>query len=194
VSKHSNKIWRSVVFSGAMLGTQVVAADTAKPPAPPQQAKQKPPPPTPRELAQRDYDDASKRVDEAMDAIGAAATQADRDAAKKKLDAARTDRSAAEKKLAGYPPPAPPVYQDPTAVKKLEKQISDLDVKIGLTADTVAGAPSDADRKMATTKLASLRKERQDASTKLVAEKAKPPKRPRQPDEPRPTGRGFILS
>lgn len=197
----SNRIWRTVVFSGAMLGAPLVSADTpkdkpAQKPAPPQQAKPKPPPPTPLEIAQRDLADANKRVAIGITEVTNAKSQADRDAARAKLDAARKDKATAETKIAAIKNP-PPTYADPAAVKKLEDQVAALDLKISAAVDAVVASQNDADRKAATAKLEALRKEKAPLQDNLNAERqkiAKPTPRPRTPDSDKPIGRGFILS
>jgi hypothetical protein len=185
-----SRIWRTVVFSGAMLGAPLAAAEDPKEKG--GERLKKPPPPTPLELAGKELVDATKRVIDATDALTNAKTAAERSLAKTKLDAARKDKKAAEAKYSTLAPPAPP---PPASVAKLEKELADHDAKINAAIDAVATGKSDPDRKKALAQLEGLRKERVTLNGKVVAERNKYiNKRPRADDEERPRGRGFVLS
>jgi hypothetical protein len=200
MSKEANRIWRTVVFSGAMLGAPLVSADTK---APPQQAPNapakpiKPAPPTPLQVAQSELDAATKKVADATAAVSKAQNQADRDFAKAQLAAAQRDKATAEKKVADLKNPPDPKL---ATLRKLETDLADLDARVSKAVDAVVAAQNDADRQSAKAKLESLRKEKAGLDAKIAAEKdklakaAKPQPRPRTDDSDKPVGRGFILS
>jgi colicin import membrane protein len=173
----SSRIWRTVVFSGAMLGAPLASADT-KAPAKPTQARPAPHDP----LA--DLEGANKRIDEATRAIAAARSQAERDAAKAKLEAAKKAKADAEAKLKKLTP-----------IERLELELAAADRRVTAAVDEVVAAQTDADRSAAKAKLEAGRREKADLERRLADEKAKAAaaKRPRTDISDKPVGRGFVL-
>ncbi|MEO8706337.1 MAG: hypothetical protein ABI867_40280 [Kofleriaceae bacterium] len=246
-SELANRIWRTVVVSGAMLGG-IAAADTPKPQ--PQQAK-----PITREAAiaslqaelrandvqvaaaidaitktktdadrkaataklaevrkaravledklatiqkaagtgkseetakrEQELRDLEVQLGAAVDAVIASKTQAERDAAKARLDKLRAQKVAAEAALAKTLPPQTPL-------QKLEAETAELSARVALAIDAVTAAQTQADRDAATAKLKSLQAEKQALEVRITAEKAKA--RPRTNPDERPVGRGFVLA
>ena len=78
----TSRIWRTVVFSGAMLGAPLASADKTegKPKPPPAQVKAKPAPDTVESVSKR-IDENVKKVNVALDAVVNAKTEAERAAA-----------------------------------------------------------------------------------------------------------------
>jgi hypothetical protein len=192
VTKHFDRIWRTVVFSGAMLGASLVSAETpkGKPAQKPVKLKVDTVDSVTKELAALD-----NKIDASVTEIVGAKTDADRQMAKAKLESQRREKVVLEKKLAelkaaaaGKNPPPPE-----TPISKIEKQLVEINGKVSTAVDAVAASRNDADRKLAKAKLESLRKEKVEVEKKLAAEKAKL-KRPRSDESDKPIGRGFVLA
>jgi colicin import membrane protein len=185
----TNRIWRTVVFSGAMLGAPLASADKTegKPKPPNAEVKPKQAPET-VESVSKQVAENSKQVNAAIDAVVAAKTEAERKAAKDKLAALQIEQAKLEAKLVKLKTPA----ANPE-LAKLEKQLQEADAKVLVAVDAVAKAKSDAERTAAKSKLDATRKERDAVAAKLKDEQAKQA-RPRATKEDRPLGRGFILS
>ena len=185
----TSRIWRTVVFSGAMLGAPLASADKAegkqKPPA---DVKVKPAPDTVESLTKR-IDENVTKINGAIDAVVAAKTAAERTAAKQKLGTLQIEQAGLEAKLAKLKtsPPANP------EIARLEKQLQEADAKVLGAVDAVTKAKSDAERAVAKSKLDATRKDRELAAAKLKDEQAQQA-RPRASKEDRPLGRGFVLS
>jgi len=185
VSKDTTqRIWRTVVFSGAMLGAPLVVADTAKAKPVPTSTRQAKPMVTPLAAAAAAYDAANKRITEATAALKAARSDVERDQAKARLASARKDRTAADARIAAL--------NQPADVVRLAKQLADLDSQLATANADIDSAQTDVDRKRAVAKRDSVRKSHASVETKLKAAQAK--KRPRTVESDRPLGRGFILS
>jgi chromosome segregation ATPase len=185
MTKHSEKIFRTVVFAGAMLGAPLVSADAPqKPTKAPEQKKVDTVDSLTKEIAAVDVE-----IKKATDAVANAQNQADRDAAKAKLDQRRKQKAELEKKLAELKKSTAPQ----TPLQKLEQELADTQLKIDTAIAAVTDAQNDADRKAAKAKLASLQKDKTEIEKKIAAEKQKLA-RPRTPENDRPIGRGFVLA
>lgn len=185
MTKHSEKIFRTVVFAGAMLGAPLVSADPPqKPTKPTEQKKVDTVDSVTKEIAVVDVE-----IKKATDAVANAQNQADRDAAKAKLEQRRKQKVELEKKLAELKKSTAPE----TPLQKLEKELAALDVKVGAAVDAVVAAQNDADRKAAKAKLEALRREKAELEKKIAAQREKLA-RPRTPENDRPIGRGFVLA
>jgi len=193
MTKHVDRIWRTVVFAGAMLGAPVVAADT-KPPVKPG-APVKPPAPDKKpdtvESVTKELAAVDTKITVATEAVTNAQSDADRQAAKAKLDQYKKTKAELEKKLAELK--AGKAAPTGTPVSKLEKELAAVDAKLKVAVDAVAAAQSDADRKVAQAKLEGIRKQKVEIENKLAEEKQKAG-RPRRNDSDRPIGRGFVLA
>src|SRR5215510_10494949 len=88
----TSKIWRSVVFAGAMLGTPLATADTA--------SKPKPASTDTLASAQLDLETNTKAAQAALDVAAAAKSDAERKAAVAKLEALRKERLAIQERIA----------------------------------------------------------------------------------------------
>ncbi len=200
MTKHADRIWRTVVFAGAMLGAPLVAAETppkdAKPaPKPaPTDKDAKPKPPDTVASMTKELADLDKKISITIDAVTAAQNDADRQAAKAKLESHRKAKVELEKKLAdlkrgpGKPPPSPA-----TPLDKLEKELAANQAKLTTAVDAVVAAQNDADRQAAKAKLTSLQKEKAEIEKKITAEKQRLA-RPRTNESDKPIGRGFVLA
>lgn len=198
VSKHSdlaNRIFRTVVFSGAMLGASAAFAQPN--PAPQKQADKAPVP------AKADTWDSVNKELETNHTKLAAAVSAYANAVKAKknvepalakvteLRTARTDLDARIGKTE-----RPPFVNEKAmpGVEKAEAEWSAADKALMAALDAVPNAKEDADVKKAVDELTKANKARTAAWVKVKAERAKANRRPRAPVTERPTGRGFILS
>lgn len=171
------RIWRAVVFSGAMLGAPLAAGDKI---AEPQQAIQ----PDTVESVTAKLNELDKKITAAVQAVDAAKSDTDRKAANRQLAELRTTRAQLKVKLDLLQWQAD-VARNEANVKRKRDALDQL-----LAAEK--SATSEAARKTAAAKLDNARKELTVAVTALEAIKAK---RPRGTDEPdRPRGRGFVLS
>lgn len=199
MTKHADRIWRTVVFAGAMLGAPLVSADTPKKDAKPAAPKPAPPPKVDTVASvQKELDDLSKKISITSDALVGAQNDADRQAAKARLESQKKTKADLEKRLAELkaaanagkkpPPPAPE-----TPITRLEKELKEIDNKIAAAVDAVAAAQNDADRAAAKMKLTMLQKDKADTEKKLAAER-KAAQRPRTPESDKPIGRGFVLA
>jgi hypothetical protein len=202
VSKHSDlaqRIFRTVVFSGAMLGG--VAPALADQPVPPKQGAPVAKAETWAQVSLQ-IDVADKKVDAAILKVIAAHKAA---AAGKKnagellttsasdYEAARDARTALDARLAKTT--RPPFINDKAApdVEKTEKALADADAKLHAAVETLQAAEGP-DPKPAIAAVESARKSRVTAAAKVRAARAKANRRPRAQTNARPTGRGFILS
>lgn len=190
----SAKIWKTVVFSGAMLSAPLASADPA-----PQQAPvaRKEPVKEVRTADQINADlaDRDLKINVQIDLVVAAASDADRAVAKSELDKLDKERKALRAELKALKlKPAPGTTS--AAVIRAQLALNTNELKIMRYASAVATAKLDKEREAAKLKLAAARKDREAMQAKLAIAKedaAKP--RPRTPPaEVRPTGRGFILS
>ncbi|MFN0253887.1 MAG: hypothetical protein ACKV2T_43890 [Kofleriaceae bacterium] len=206
-SQLANRIFRTVVMSGAMLATPLAAqADKAAPPPVKKGDVVKP--------------DAAMPNPDAVKADTWASVNTLMEANTKKLDKAVNDylkaRKAAEKKKTTASFTA-------TALDEVRKERTDLVIRIGKTtrpapmneaawpgvetaetaladAETTlfaaidAKTETEADFAKNTKAIAAANKSRVSAVAKVKAERTKANKRPRAPVVDRPMGRGFILS
>ncbi|MDQ3336355.1 MAG: hypothetical protein M4D80_14395 [Myxococcota bacterium] len=209
MSKHAdlaNRIFRTVVFSGAMLGTAVAPA-LAQQPNPPTQPAPKDSKPAPVKAdtwdsVNKEIEGADKKLDAAIVKLVAAhkAAVAKKDAPA--VDAAlvsnvatlRTARTDLDGRLAKTT--RNPFLNEKAApdVEKMEKTLAEAATKLYAAVDGLNNAKETADRKAAITTVETARKERVAAAAKVKAARMKAAKRPRAVAEERPTGRGFILS
>jgi hypothetical protein len=201
MTKHADRIWRTVVFAGAMLGAPLVSADTpkdakpGKPAPPPAPAKEvKPTPPDTVDSVTKQIAEVDKKIKLTTEAITNAQNDADRKAAQAKLEAHKKDKVELEKKLTALKIGKVPAPTTPVA--KLEKELADVNAKIDTAITAVTDAQTDADRKAAKAKLASFQKEKADVEKKLATEKQKAAAaaRPRTNESDKPIGRGFVLA
>ncbi len=185
MAKHSEKIFRTVVFAGAMLGAPLVsAAPPQKPTKPTEQKRVDTVDSVRKEIAAIDVE-----IQKATGMVASAQNQAARDAAKAKLEQHRKQRVVLETKLAELKKSTAPE----TPLQKLEKELAAMDVKVGAAVDAVVAAQNDADRKAAKATLDTLRTAKVELETKIAALKEKLA-RPRTPENERPIGRGFVLA
>jgi hypothetical protein len=186
----SNRIWRTVVFSGAMLGAPLASADKAP--------QGKPAPVRPADTVEsltKELDANMVTLLASIDAVLPTLARTDRKGGhqlvlvSRSLDDLRKARHGLQARLAKLPKPPPPI----ASIAKLQRKLADHDVKLLAGVAAVTAATSEADQFAAYEKLAELRKARTPIEASLEAEIEKQ-KRPRTPDADRPTGRGFILS
>ncbi len=171
MTKHADRIWRTVVFAGAMLGAPLVAADTT--PAKEAKPAAKSPPPKPPDTVEsvtKELVELDKKIVQAIDAVIASQTDADRQAAKARLESLRKTKFELDKKLAdlkrvatGAGKPLPP-----DTVASLTKELVELDKKIGAAVDAVAAAQTEADRQAAKARLEQHRKAKAETEKKLA--------------------------
>jgi small-conductance mechanosensitive channel len=139
-------IWRTVVFAGAMLGAPLASADTpGKKPAPTKAA------------GTSDVQALDRKIEAAITAVTNAKTEAERNAAKTKLQALQKERAALNPK---------------PAAATADAELKELDVKIAKAVDAVAASQSEADRKAATAKLEALQSERAAVDARVKASAA----------------------
>ena len=208
MSKHAdlaNRIFRTVVFSGAMLGT--VAPAAADQPAPPQanpapkEAKPVPPKPDTWDSVNKEIEANDKKLDAAIvkfiaahkatakpDPKGGGGT--DLALAQGTYDSLRKNKTDLEARLAKTT--RTPFVNEKAApdVEKTEKALAEADTKLFAAIDGINGEKL----KETTAAAETARKERVAAAAKVKAARTKAAKRPRAVAEERPTGRGFILS
>jgi hypothetical protein len=197
VSKHgdlANRIFRTVVLSGAMLGTPLMA--TAEEKAPPAQTKPAPP-------AKADtWDGVNKELEANHTKLDAAVgtyiaslkSKKNQDTSLAKVTELRTTRTGLDERLAKTERPAFKNEKAAPAVEAAELKWAEADKNLMSSIDAASAAKEDADVKTAITNLEKAKKDRTAAWTKVKAERTKANKRPRPPQEERPVGRGFILS
>ncbi len=161
MTKHAEKIFRTVVFAGAMLGAPLVSADAPqKPTKAPNSKKVDTIDSVTKEIAAVDGE-----IKQAADAVASAQNQADRDAAKAKLEQRKRQKVDLEIKLAELKSkPATPE----TPLQKLGKEIVAADIEIKKAADAVASAQSQADREAAKANLDQRRKQKVELENKLA--------------------------
>ena len=208
MSKHADlasRIFRTVVFSGAMLGTVAPAmAEQAPPPQQnaPKEAKPVPPKPDTWDSVNKEIEASDKKLDAAIVKLVAAhkAAVAKKDAPAvdatlattvADLKTARADLGTRLAKTTRAPFINEKAAPD---VEKTETTLGEADTKLFASIDTLNNAKEIADRKTAVTGVETARKERTAAAAKVKAARTKANKRPRAPVEERPTGRGFVLS
>lgn len=212
MSKHAdlaNRIFRTVVFSGAMLGSAVALAQQPKPnppaqgaPAPKDASKPAPVKPDTWVSVNKEIEATDKKIDAAVvkliAAHKAAVAKKDAPAVDAALATAVTDLKTARTDLDGR---LAKTTRDPFAnekaapdVEKTEAALVEADTKLFAAVDALEAAKEVADRKTAITNAEAARKARVTAAAKVKAARTKAAKRPRAVAEERPTGRGFILS
>lgn len=197
----ASKIWKTVVFAGAMLAAPAASADDNPCGGATGQYKMKAPEPTKAPVKEVrtadqinvDIADRDTKITAQIQAIVDATTPEARTAAKAELDKLDKERKAfrAELKALKIKPTGP----TSGAVVRANLALSTNELKIIRLAGTVATAKTDKDRDAAKLKLAAAQTERTKLDAKLVLAKeeaAKP--RPRVQKFERPVGRGFILS
>lgn len=203
MSKHgdlANRIFRTVVFSGAMLAAAPpVLADQ---PAPPKDAKAPEQKPDTWDSVNKEIEATDKKIDAAVlksiAAYKAATAKKDYTAPDPALATAvadlRTTRAALVDRLAKTTRPPFANEKAGPNVEVTETALTAADAKLFASIDALTAAKEVADVKTATTGVETARKERVAAAAKVKAARTKANKRPRAPVEERPTGRGFILS
>jgi hypothetical protein len=187
----SNRIWRTVVFSGAMLAAPLAAADQQPVPQ-----KQPAKAADTHESVTKELEANTAQLLAAVDDVVKQFSTKERAGqgtamalASSRLEEVRKARTAIEARLAKLPkPPAPAA-----AVAKAQKALADHDAKLLLAADAFGAATTDKDLAAAVDKLKTLRAQRAPLDKKLKAEITNA-SRPRANKEDRPLGRGFILS
>jgi len=207
VSKHAdlaNRIFRTVVFSGAMLGSVVpAAADQVPPPQAnpaPKEAKPVAPKPDTWDSVNKEIEANDKKLDAVIvKFIAAHKTVAKPDGkggggtelalAQGTYDQLRKNKTDLEARLAKTT--RAPFANEKAApdVEKTEKALADADTKLFASLDGI-----NVEKKETITAAETARKERVAAAAKVKAARTKAAKRPRAVAEERPTGRGFILS
>jgi len=209
VSKHAdlaNRIFRTVVFSGAMLGSAVPAMADA--PVPPRQAKpveSKPAPPKPDtwDTVDKAIAATDKQIDAAVidyaAALKAAAAREEGSGtmmalASSKLDGLRKARAELVERLAKTTRPPFVNVKVAPAVETAEAAYAAATTRLFASLDAVSAAQQDAEMKKAMGQADAARKTRVLAAAKVKAARTKANKRPRAPESERPTGRGFVLS
>lgn len=193
MTRHSEKIFRTVVFAGAMLGAPLASADAPQKPQAPKPADKdtKPKPPDTVDSVTKELAALDVEIKKATDAIASAQSAADRDAAKAKLDAHKKLKTELDRKLADLKKGTKPAPATPLA--KLEQDLAAIKLKVDAAVAAVADAQNDAERKAAKAKLAALQQDKTEIEKKITAEKQKLA-RPRTPENDRPIGRGFVLA
>ncbi len=191
MTKPTTTIWRTVVFSGAMLGTPLVHADKAPPP-PPQASRPAPlphlPPPESHEQVQRAMDANIAAIQDAVRTYQRASLQKHGDvpAAREALAKVRKQRIAIEGRMARARPPVRPA--PPANIQKLERQLAAADRTLVHAIDQVLKA-NRVSLPGANQRLARADRTRTSIAKRLAAAK----KRPRTV-RTRPVGRGFVLA
>ena len=198
VSKHAdlaNRIFRTVVFSGAMLGTAAPALAEQAPPPQQNQAKQEPPKADTWDSVNKEIEATDKKLDAAIVKLVAAAKKQGTDLAAPSQAVAdlRKVRTDLDARLAKTTRRAFANDKAAPDVEKTEKALAAADTKLFAAVDALA-AVKEGDTKAAITGVETARKERTAAAAKVKAARTKANKRPRAPVEERPTGRGFVLS
>lgn len=171
------RIWRTIVFSGAMLASPVAGAEKAEAPAKPAKPVAAP---TVESLTEQ-IAILDKRITE-TEAVAAAKDAAARRAAQQRLAGLQRDRAVLEARRAEL------------VVAALEKQLAELTPRIDAAIAAVSNAKTDAERKAAKARLDAVKAEQATLQQKLAAARPAPVPRPRNGDADRPTGRGFVLS
>lgn len=172
------RIWRTIVFSGAMLASPVAGAEKAEPPAKPAKPVAAP---TVESLTEQ-IAILDKRITLETEAVAAAKDAAARRAAQQRLAGLQRDRAVLEARRAEL------------VVAALEKQLAELTPRIDAAIAAVSNAKTDAERKAAKARLDAVKAEQATLQQKLAAARPAPVPRPRNGDADRPTGRGFVLS
>lgn len=209
-SQLANRIFRTVVMSGAMLATPIAAqADQVAPPqkkeAPKGEAKAPAPPPETKPDTWESVTALQVANDKALDKAVAAFVKARKDKAAKKKDAdaalatattnletVRKERTDLAARLGKTTRPTPLNEAAMPGVEKAETALADAETKFAAAVEVKDAA--DADWAKNTKAIEAANKTRVSAIAKVKSERAKLNKRPRAPVEERPVGRGFILS
>jgi hypothetical protein len=193
VSKHAdlaNRIFRTVVFSGAMLGTAVAPALAQQPNPPAQGAPAPKAPPAKADTwvsVNKEIEATDKKLDAAVVKLVAAhkAAVAKKDApapdaallsAVADLRTARTDLDGRLAKTTRDPFVNEKAAPD---VEKTETALAEADTKLFAAVDALNNAKEIADRKTAITGAETARKARVAAAAKVKAARTKAAKRPR---------------
>jgi hypothetical protein len=207
-SQLANRIFRTVVMSGAMLATPLAAqAEQAAPPpvkktdavkpADAKPADAKPAPADTWESVNTQLEANTKKLDKEL----AAYLKARKAAEKKKetatfaaptLDAVRTERTDLVLRIGKTTRPAPVNEAAWPGVEKAETALTDAETKLFAAID--AKTETEADFAKNTKAIEAANKTRVSAVAKVKAERTKANKRPRATVVDRPMGRGFILS
>lgn len=200
-SQLANRIFRTVVMSGAMLATPIVAQADQMPPQKQAPVKKADKPadakPDTWESVNALIDANTKKLDKAVtDYIKA------RKAAEKKkdtsavattgLDEVRTERTDLVMRIGKTTRPAPINDAAWPGVEKAEATHAEAEAKLFAAID--AKTETVEAHAKATKEIESANKARVAAAAKVKSERAKANKRPRAPVVDRPVGRGFILS
>ena len=162
MTKHSEKIFRTVVFAGAMLGAPLVSADAPQKPTKAPDAKKV----DTVDSVTKEIAAVNVELKQATDAVANAQNQADRDAAKAKLEQRKKQKVELEKKLADLKQGTTPAQPSPLA--KLEQEIAAADIQLKQATDAVASAQNQADREAAKAKLEQRKKQKVELETKLA--------------------------
>ncbi len=194
----ASRIWRTVVFSGAILGAPLTGmADDAKPAKPQPETEAQVTARLERELATLDA-----AITKATSAALQADTDADRKATVATFTALHKQRDGLRgrllaRRLASEPRSAPNPFSKPTHAehaRELEsrsrRELMVIDREI---ADAVQLIVDDARRVTATATIVRLQARRVEAETKLAALRAEAAAPRPRTDEVRPKGRGFVL-
>lgn len=201
MSKHgdlASRIFRTVVLSGAMLGTPIIAAaEDPAPKNPPGQAA-KPAPPAKADTwdsVNKELETNHTKLDGAVGTyIASLKAKKNQDTALAKVTELRTARTALDERIAKTTRPPFKNEKAGPVVEAAETKFAEADTNLMAALDATAAAKEDADVKKAVTNLVAAKKARATAWTKVKAERTKANRRPRPPVEERPVGRGFILS
>jgi hypothetical protein len=204
-SQLANRIFRTVVMSGAMLATPLAAQ--AEQAAPPKQVNPKPDAAKqamPIDVKSTDtWESVSlllvandKKLDKAVTdyikARKAAAKKKEAAVAPPALGEARMERTDLVARLAKTMRPTPLNEAAMPGVEKAEATHADAEAKLFAAIDVKEEV--EADRAKNTKAIEAANKTRVAAAAKLKSERAKLNKRPRATVQDRPVGRGFILS
>lgn len=159
-SKVNQRIFRSIVVAGAMLGTPLVAVADGKPGVTDAQPAM--------ELVE-----LNAKITLAVDEVANAQTQADRSAAKAKLAKLQDEKIALEAKLAAAKAKQQPVEPPSPALAKLEAQKQVLAAKVAQAVTAVEKADNDRDRSLAKEALAQLQREHASIESQIATERAR---------------------
>lgn len=178
------RIWRTIVFSGAMLASPVAGAEKAPEPSPTKPAPSRPaPPPQPPQTVESLTEQIARLeawIATEKEAVANAKDDAARRAAQQRLARYQREKTGLEARRATL------------VLEALQKQLAELNTRIEAAIAAVSAAKSDAELKAAKARLETLKAEQAALNQKIAA--ARPAKRPRNGDADRPTGRGFVLS
>ena len=185
-SELASRIWRSVVFSGAMLGGSAVA-DVARRPEKPAVKK-----PDTVESVRLEIEKLDARIMVEVDGFVGARDDLGRGIATVRLEPLRKEATALGVRMKAVAPLTVAPRRESTPYTKLTQELVELDAQFAAAVDALTATTSDAARTAAHRKVRDTHKQLLATEVKLTAEIAKT--RPRTNPDQRPVGRGFVLA